>query len=390
MFRLLLPVSLTFLLIACGGGNGGSSDSDTGIVDVSQTQSQVEAPVANGLTVSGSPSETPAPEVATGLAQVADPDDEPIDAEVATGLTVSPSPGQESSTQNPADESVDGEVATGFSVFAIEAAPVAAGIIEAASVTEEQLLTNSTGLIDAARVDTTQGVFFTSLPPLPTGGIPSSSPTADTQTIISGGSLSLDIGTDAGFFRIYVSSDNDDGYFLIELPEETNRASVFLALSSIQLDGGVGEISVQVERADGAISDPLIFPVTTLSVGAGELQVSVIWDQPVDMDLALFEPDGTGIFFANAVSPSGGMLDLDSNPVCLIDGINNENITYDGSIPPSGEYTVFISLYSACEVVEPINFIVTVRVNGGVQTFNGTLTAADESLFFEITRFNLP
>ena len=147
---------------------------------------------------------------------------------------------------------------------------------------------------------------------------------------------------------------------------------------------------MQVERLDGSVSDPLIFPVTSRAVGTGELQVSVNWDQPVDMDLVLQEPDETVIFFGNEVSPSGGMLDLDSNPGCFIDGVNNENITYDGASPPSGTYLVFVVLFSACDVLEPINFVVTVRANGSVQIFNGTLTAADESQAIDITQFTIP
>ena len=319
----------------------------------------------------------------------------------AVGATQNPS---QATTENPEmtdPPSTEAPVATAIEEFASPTetevmglfsteAPVAASIVQIASDSEQGLaVDNPSSLITSARADDAQGIFFTGLPPAATGNIPVTSPSEATETIISGGSLSLNIGTLNPFVVLYVSSDTD-GYYRIDLPQETSQASIFLTLSSIQLDGDSALISVQVERLDGSVSDPLIFPVTSRAVGTGELQVSVNWDQPVDMDLVLQEPDETVIFFGNEVSPSGGMLDLDSNPGCFIDGVNNENITYDGASPPSGTYLVFVVLFSACDVLEPINFVVTVRANGSVQIFNGTLTAADESQAIDITQFSIP
>ena len=391
MIRLLLPVSLTFLLIACGGGGGGgandTTEEDLGAVGATQNPSQAttENPEMTGG-VTNMPSESTSQEtpVATGISMIPNigPSDEMTDppsteAPVATAIEELGSPPETEVMESPSG------------LFSTEA-PVAASIVQIASESEQGLaVDNPSSLITSARADDAQGIFFTGLPPAATGNIPVTSPSEATETIISGGSLSLNIGTLNPFVVLYVSSDTD-GYYRIDLPQETSQASLFLTLSSIQLDGDSALISVQVERLDGSVSDPLIFPVTSRAVGTGELQVSVNWDQPVDMDLVLQEPDETVIFFGNEVSPSGGMLDLDSNPGCFIDGVNNENITYDGASPPSGTYLVFVVLFSACDVLEPINFVVTVRANGSVQIFNGTLTAADESQAIDITQFTIP
>ena len=59
-----------------------------------------------------------------------------------------------------------------------------------------------------------------------------------------------------------------------------------------------------------------------------------------------------------------GLLDLDSNPDCEIDGIRNENIAYR-SEPPQGVYYVAVDLYSKCNMSKPgAKYSVTVEYNG--------------------------
>lgn len=79
----------------------------------------------------------------------------------------------------------------------------------------------------------------------------------------------------------------------------------------------------------------------------------------------MVEPDAEEIYYSNDYSSNGGVLDLDSNPDCYIDGVQNENITYsDESTVEAGTYIVRVDLYSACSVTAQTNFIVTARLNG--------------------------
>lgn len=67
------------------------------------------------------------------------------------------------------------------------------------------------------------------------------------------------------------------------------------------------------------------------------------------------------------------MLDLDSNPACVIDGVNNENITWPSGSAPNGQYTVRVNWFDACEQAKA-NWVVTIRVAGRApQTVSGTL-----------------
>ncbi len=135
-------------------------------------------------------------------------------------------------------------------------------------------------------------------------------------------------------------------------------------------------IGVKVESAEGEVSTSQFLPVSLLEVGTGDFQVSVSWDQDTDLDLHLTTPSGDRIFWDNEVV-GNGMLDLDSNPICLIDGINNENITFSGGQPPAGQYIVEVDYFDNCNILTPTNFLVTVRANGQVQTFRGQLFPAD-------------
>ena len=136
------------------------------------------------------------------------------------------------------------------------------------------------------------------------------------------------------------------------------------------------EIGVQVESAVGAISEIQFLPVARLVVGTGDFQVSVSWDQPTDLDLHLTTPSGARIFWNNE-EVGNGTLDLDSNPACFIDDINNENITFSNGQPPAGQYIVEVDYFDNCNIVTPTNFLVTVRANGQIQTFSGRLVPAD-------------
>jgi len=134
-----------------------------------------------------------------------------------------------------------------------------------------------------------------------------------------------------------------------------------------------------------------IVAVNGTAAASDKLQVSLNWIHPVDLDLHVMTPSGEEIFFANRTGPAGGELDLDSNPACNIDNINNENITWAGVDPPAGEYIISLDLYAACEVTEDMPWIVTVLVNGQPTTYSGSFAPTDvNNPLLEITRVTIP
>ena len=113
--------------------------------------------------------------------------------------------------------------------------------------------------------------------------------------------------------------------------------------------------------------------VTVIQAVAGQVQVSVSWTGASDVDLHVVEPGGEEIYYGNEISATGGTLDLDSNPACSIDNVNNENITWSTGAP-HGTYTVRLDYYDACGVGQS-DYVVTVQRQGAqAQVFEGTFT----------------
>jgi fibronectin type III domain protein len=104
----------------------------------------------------------------------------------------------------------------------------------------------------------------------------------------------------------------------------------------------------------------------------GDVQVSVSWDAPSDVDLHVVEPGGNELYYGNPSSPTGGQLDVDSNAACAIDGRQIENIRWGGQAP-AGSYTVRVDYWDACNVART-NYLVTVKNGPSTQTFPGVFT----------------
>jgi uncharacterized protein YfaP (DUF2135 family) len=91
----------------------------------------------------------------------------------------------------------------------------------------------------------------------------------------------------------------------------------------------------------------------------GELVVTLTWDTEVDVDLHVMDPLGNEIYHgapssldpfahgASASSASPGVLDVDSNAGCIIDGLRQEDVIWAGA-PPSGHYLVRVDTPSLC------------------------------------------
>jgi hypothetical protein len=76
------------------------------------------------------------------------------------------------------------------------------------------------------------------------------------------------------------------------------------------------------------------------------LVISLKWASATDLDLHVIDPAGAEIWSDAPTSPSGGVLDLDSNAQCVIDGHDQENVRF--AAPPTGHYRVRVDTFSLC------------------------------------------
>ncbi len=186
------------------------------------------------------------------------------------------------------------------------------------------------------------------------------------SSVIEGGSNPIAVYASVPAAKILVGVEGTKGYYEYSDARKSTDVIYTLALVlSTNLPGVDFVIIVAIVDDFGNISEIYQLPVSIVEAGTGQLQVSLSWDQPNDVDLHLVEPDGEEIYYSADYSSNGGVLDLDSNPDCYIDGVQNENITYsEESTVETGTYTVRVDLYSACSVTAQTNFIVTARLNG--------------------------
>ena len=110
---------------------------------------------------------------------------------------------------------------------------------------------------------------------------------------------------------------------------------------------------------------------------------AIMWDSYDDIDMHVFTPDGSEIWFDNK-SAGGGTLDVDANAKDERKASPVENIYFPN--PASGEYWVYIFNYEDRTPNQATNFLVRVKVGNEEQTFSGTITNQDETI--EVLGFN--
>jgi hypothetical protein len=205
-------------------------------------------------------------------------------------------------------------------------------------------------------------------------------------TAINGGSLRATVTSPTPFSRVIVSLTYFDGYYQLDLPAPVTSVDIVLNMSPNAPQAAMGFV-YGAGAQGGPMGPSLTQNINLLRVGSGDVQVSVAWDAPTDVDLHVTDPSGEEIFFAHKTSASGGNLDLDSNAACTIDHVNNENVVWPTGSAPTGTYSVDLVYWSACSQPQS-NYTVTVVVAGQQpQVFSGTLVTSNSSVKIPIGTF---
>jgi hypothetical protein len=223
-------------------------------------------------------------------------------------------------------------------------------------------------------------------PPPPPGTGPSVSVPGNAQTI-TGGSSALDMVASGPFRTVAVFVDGVDGHYLVPLPDDVTTARAIITIGGLPpvLDF---DVLFAVAGADDIFGPYPGLSVNAIEAAGGDIQVSVTWDTPADVDLHVVEPGGAEIYYGSTMSGSGGELDIDANAACSVSSLTQENVGWAPGTAPSGTYIVRVDYWDSCGALET-DYIVTVSLRpgvpsvpglpgSGIQIFTGTFTGTGD------------
>lgn len=98
------------------------------------------------------------------------------------------------------------------------------------------------------------------------------------------------------------------------------------------------------DNADGLLERPIGSDgQTQRDTGTGDVKVTLEWESDADLDLHVFEPDGTEIAYSNrGPTATGGELDVDANIGCDENG-SLENVFWPPGEAPPGDYRIEVN-----------------------------------------------
>ncbi|MFN0179386.1 MAG: YfaP family protein [Gemmatimonadales bacterium] len=194
------------------------------------------------------------------------------------------------------------------------------------------------------------------------------------SSVITGTPGKIRVLGDAPFTRVAVTVPGTVDYWEITLPSPVLDLQVIATGSSslpnatFTMDAAVG-----VGSGFGGSSQTII---NAVDLASSDIAVIVRWNALADVDLHVTDPKGVEVYFGRTSSPEGGRLDLDSNPACNFDGVNQEVITWPVGQAPPGEYKVSVFYWSDCGAPRT-DYAVTLMSRGRtLQVLEGAFTGS--------------
>jgi hypothetical protein len=215
--------------------------------------------------------------------------------------------------------------------------------------------------------------------------------------IISGGSLMFTVTSREELDTLYIQIEGEEGYYALDADEcfnqEESETGSYVYNPSIEVTQELADaenlrITVSGISKSGEVAvPPPPKTVKTKDVGAGNLQISLAWDNDDDLDLYVYTPSGEEIAYYQKVV-GNGELDLDAHAACSNNlGVRNENIFFEAPLV-DGEYEVQVKVYQQCRDGSKSNGATyTVRaVYNGESIINeqGSFAPADDNNFKKI------
>lgn len=133
----------------------------------------------------------------------------------------------------------------------------------------------------------------------------------------------------------------------------------------------------------GASPSPGLTVPPDVTLGTGDVQVTLLWNAGDDLDLHVIDPTGFELYFSTArapgTSPSGGQLDQDDTAGCGTPPATHvENIFWPEGGAPTGGYEVFVRNYRGCDGASSYQLRITVA-GTVVHNEGGSLSSGEDS-----------
>jgi hypothetical protein len=209
------------------------------------------------------------------------------------------------------------------------------------------------------------------------------------SSIVTGMPAKLRVNGDAPFTRVAITVVGADDHWEIVLPAPVLSVQVVPTGSSSMPNTSFSlEVAVGTDAGYGRPERPA---VQAVDLASSDVAVILRWNAASDVDLHVTDGKGAKVYFANPRTAEGGQLDLDSNPACNIDGVNQEVITWPLNKAPAGEYKVEVDYWSDCGVPRS-DYAVTLMVRGRIlQVINGHFEGVPGPAgTHEVARFTIP
>jgi hypothetical protein len=228
--------------------------------------------------------------------------------------------------------------------------------------------TRDPGLDAAVRVVNAQ--FYRGAPPAESGG-PTVTDVAAVRSIVQvGTTIGVSGLTPVGTGGLVAYARGDVGYWVftpgirnVAIAGQLDFAASMQIARTVPTDRPL-QIDVYAVGTDGAVGPARLLELTAVPppIPDGKLVVSLDWDQQVDLDLHVTDPNGIEIWARKINSfqappppalpgpddyENGGILDYDSNASCVLDGRRQENVVWAVDVP-LGAYVVRVDTFSMC------------------------------------------
>ena len=143
-----------------------------------------------------------------------------------------------------------------------------------------------------------------------------------------------------------------------------------------------------LQNRQNPFTPDVIEHIPAITLKTGDVQVTLDWAAPVDLDLDVIDPNGDRVDARNLTIPSGGQLERDVNcPNLLPTTTQFENVFWPVNSAPLGNYTAQVNFFGACGEEGPtsIDFSLNLLIQGQLQTFTGTVTEENPLMEFEFS-----